>query len=148
MLRDIIAWASLAFSGIAISISIHVARKQAQWIDRQLANDNREANDRLKANVRARLVRSDGWSGRGAHHTIVITNDGPSDARNIDLAFTRGESPLANGERKDKLPIPILQVGGELELIAAVSMSCHPPFAASLTWTDASGPREQQLTIA
>jgi len=141
-----ISWAALLFSGIALIVSIRTQLQQRLLMAKQIAAHDREVRERLRALVTASLSISGSVAGR--HSTVTIVNAGPSEARQVDLAFQAGTSPLPEGERGDKLPIPVLQPYGSIELMAAISNDCHPPFHAVLTWRDGLGQHQQELTLS
>ena len=132
-----ISWAALLFSGIAIIISLRAHRKQAPLLDREMAEYERTAQQRVQATLSVALL----------GNTIVITNHGPAEARYVNLIFLDGRSPLPQGEAEEKLPTPVLQPTGTLTLIAATSHDCHPPFPVLLSWRDGTGDRTQEATL-
>lgn len=146
MLTDIIAWAALLFSGIALILHYRTYRQQSRLTEKQLAEHSRAARERVQADVTVALVQQDSWAGRGTDYKIVIANNGPSEARDVNLIFPDGKSPLASNE--DRVPVKVLQPGGSVSMPAAVMVGCRPPFGAVLRWKDGSGDRTREATLA
>lgn len=145
MLDYIIDWAALLFSGIAIIIALRVQRRQPELIAKQIAELDRASQERLGARVTAVLERGYSWAGRGARYTIRITNNGPAEAREINLQFPDGNSPIVGNERK--LPVRVLHPTGSIQVTAAVSNDCAPPFHVLLSWHDALGEQKYETTL-
>jgi hypothetical protein len=148
MLDHIIAWAALLFSGIALLVAIRTQRRQPELITKQISAMDREARGQLKAQVVAQLNRSSAWSGAGGRYMIHVRNDGPAEAREIDIRFPNDDSPVPADEARAKLPVPVLQAGGSFELIAAVSFDNPPPFSIVLSWRDGLGAQERETTLS
>ena len=147
MLDQLISWAALFLSGIALIVAFRVQRRQPELIAKQIAELERGAKQRHEAHVVAELQRSDAWVGAGGRLAITITNEGPAEAREIDIQFPDGNSPIPQDEARTKLPIPVLQAGGHFDLIAAVSNDNPPPFHVVLRWHDGLGEQVQKTTI-
>lgn len=147
MLEQLISWAALLFSGIALIVALRIQRRQPELIAKQIAELDRGAKQRHEAHVVAELQRSDAWFGARGRLVITITNEGPADAREIDIQFPDGNSPIPDDEARTKLPIQVLQASGHCDLIAAVSNDNAPPFHVVLSWHDGRGKQVQETTI-
>jgi hypothetical protein len=131
-----------SFSGIALIVSLRVHRRQSVLIEKQIAQHDRDARSRVQAEVHVSL------EGPSSHRRIAIRNDGPSEAREVDLRVLGNNSPLIENDVAEKLPIPVLAATGAVTLAAAISNDCRPPFHVVLTWRDGSGSRSREATLA
>jgi hypothetical protein len=147
MIDQLISWSALLFSGIAILIALRVQRRQPELIAKQIAELDRGARERHEARLVARLERMNSWAGARGLSEIRILNEGPAEARDIDLRFPDGNSPIPPDEARDKLPVPVLQPRGRFDLVAALSHDAAPPFHVILTWRDGRGPQVQETTL-
>lgn len=148
LIDRLISWAALLVSGTALLFTMRIQKRQPLLIEKQIEKLVRESRSGVQAAVTVALVSSDTWAGKGTSDKIIITNAGPAEARDIQLVFLDGKNPLPEGEAGEKLPVPVLATGGTVSLIAAVSMSCHPPFDVLLTWVDGTGRRSQETRLA
>ena len=148
MLDQIIAWAALLFSGIALIVALRVQRRQPELIAKQIAEIDRGSRDRHAAQVVATLESKDSWTGYGTTHSIRMTNNGPAEAAEIMLRFLDSNSPVPQDESQRKLPIRVLHAGGSVELIAAISHDHAPPFNVALAWRDGLGSQSYETTLA
>lgn len=147
-LGQVISWAALLFSGIALFVSLRLQRRQSRLLDLQIQAHDKAAAASKRANVLAELVASEMWGGGPRRHSIVLRNAGPVEARNVRLEFPNDDSPIPGNEADDKLPVRTLQPGGKLELVAAISMGNAGPFEVVISWDDASGHNAHEATIA
>jgi len=148
MLDHLISWASILFSGIALIVAMRVQRRQPELIAKQIAEIDRGARERHSAQLVVQLRRRADTAGAQGLCRISITNGGPAEAREIDLQFPDGDSPIPLDEARAKLPISVLQADGEVSLVAAISMDNAPPFHVILTWRDGRGEQTQETTLA
>ena len=148
MLDQLIAWAALLFSGIALIVALRVQRRQPELIAKQIAEIDRGSRERRAAQVVAALESKDSWTGYGTVHNIRITNNGPAEAAEIMLRFLDENSPVPQDESRRKLPIRVLHAGGSVELVAAISRDHSPPFNVALAWRDGLGSHSFETTLA
>lgn len=148
MVDQLLSWAALLFSGIAIFVAMRVQRRQPELIEKQIAELERGRKEHHKAQVVIRLERGDTWAGARGMLTIYLFNEGPAEARDIDIQFPDGNSPIPEAEAQAKLPIEVLQAGGSFELVAAVSKGNAPPYKVVLTWRDGLGGQVRETTLA
>jgi hypothetical protein len=80
--------------------------------------------------------------------SIRVTNEGLAEAREIDMRFPDGGSPVPDVEAKRKLPIPVLQPGISVDITVAISFDTVPPFHAELVWRHGLGDHSTDTTLA
>src|SRR5260370_11451328 len=141
-------WAALLFSGMALIVAVRVQKRQPELIAKQIAALDRGARERNAARVIAQLTREVVGEGRLTRFSIRVTNEGPAEAREIDMRFPDGGSPVREGEAKRELPIPVLQPGTSVDITAAISFDTVPPFHAELVWRDGLGDHSTDTTLA
>ncbi len=147
MIDQLISWAALLISDVALILSIRVHRRQSVLVEKQIAEHEREAKQRVQAALSVSLVRGASLPGRAPLENIVIGKDGPAEARDVNLTFLNVPSPVPDAELAAKLPVPVLQPKGHVRLLAGIPKNCHPPFSVLLTWRDGTGDRSQEATL-
>lgn len=85
-------------------------------------------------------------------YAFRITNDGGGPAMDVDLTVTdqRGVSLLLRSDRREKLPVPILEPHEKREILADAGGESQVPFDANLAWKDPDGTeryREKNLFL-
>src|SRR5437879_13289980 len=98
MLDQIIAWAALLFSGIALIVALRVQRRQPELIAKQIAEIDRGSRDRHDAQVVATLESQHSWTEYGRTHSIRITKNGPAEAAEIMLHVLDNNSHVPQDE--------------------------------------------------
>jgi hypothetical protein len=90
------------------------------------------------AGQRARVIAA--LEGYSSHRSFVLTNEGPAAAKQVGFELIDcPDSPLVKGDYDQKLPVPILQPGQRLRLIAAIHMGSPTTYTARVTWTNPDG---------
>ena len=148
MLDQLIAWAALLFSGIALIVALRVQRRQPELIAKQIAELDRGTRARQEARVVVLLKRDASLSGVHLFYKVSVINEGPAEARDINLIFPNGNSPILADEVSRKLPVPVLQARGQVDLIASLSNDAAPPFHVLLRWRDGRGDQTQETTLS
>ncbi len=83
MIDQLISWAALLISDVALILSIRVHRRQSVLVEKQIAEHEREAKQRVQAALSVSLVRGASLPGRAPLENIVIGKDGPAEARDV-----------------------------------------------------------------
>lgn len=104
-------------------------------------------SQRKSASVHVRLEKEEGWSGAGVHYSVVVSNRGSEDARDVDLEFLNRESPIPENEAAAKLPVQNLPPEVEYKLVAAISKSNAPPFRVVAYWSDSRGRQQKEFPL-
>ncbi len=107
----------------------HLGRRQIQNLEDQ---DDR----RRKAVLAAEILH------RGREWTLQITNSGAASASDVQLRFScrdQGTSPLVLADFQRKFPAPLLQAGGTINLLLAVSHDSARTYMARLDWDNPDG---------
>ena len=135
-MRNIIAWAALLFSGISLILSIRTKRQQDQLMSRQIAAHDRDAEAVGRANVIAQIEKEASWSGSGTQWKVVIQNNGPADARNVELEFKAPQQLVPASELNRKLPLAVLAPGEHVRLVASAAIGQPSKYDIILKWHD------------
>jgi len=83
-------------------------------------------------------------------HRISLANAGAAPAFVVDIEFLdqKGTGVLPQGEREQKLPIPQIDPGQSVNLLAGLSSDRWPPFKIALSWKDPDGtPQRKETTL-
>lgn len=131
------------------SQSSAVTKILRKWRDQCLIRDNEEKQkvDELEqtqrnihgARISVKLIKQPRFNKSGYTYRVRINNDGPEDAENVNLNFPDGNDPVIESEYKTKLPIELLPVNSDYDLIAGVDYDTSPPFKAEINWKDSKG---------
>jgi hypothetical protein len=90
------------------------------------------------ASQQARVVAN--LEGSSSHRWFTLTNQGAAPAKDVGFELVScPDSPLVKGEADLKLPIPLLQPGQAVRLIAAIHMGSPLTYFAKVTWTNPDG---------
>jgi len=113
-------------------ITAELSRKQIQIIEREQAEQN-------KAKISVELVRF------GNDYRFLISNVGYAKASNIhfDLDQDCQDNPLVQGDYETKIPIPSLNPGSSIELLAAISMGSAGRYHVLVRWDNPDGTQEE-----
>lgn len=109
-------------------VTAKLSRKQIEIIEREQAQQN-------KAKIAVELIRS------GNDYRFVISNIGNAKASNIhfDLDQDCEDNPLVQGDYDRKIPIPSLNPGSDIELLAAISMGSDGRYNVLVRWDNPDG---------
>jgi hypothetical protein len=149
---------SVVLGCIATIVSLFVWRGQKK-IQRE-ANDLQRATSELAKKQLEVLLREEKGK-NSARLSLDILKDGKtyrfrianiSDvaARNVDLRLLvkPEESPLVKTDYEAKFPLPILQPGGSVSLIAAIHFGSPTAYNAVLSWVNPDGAEVSEETYA
>ena len=86
----------------------------------------------------------------GKTYRFGITNISDVAAKNVDLRLLvqPEDSPLVKSDYEAKFPIPILQPGGSVSLIAAIHFGSPTAYNAVLSWINPDGAEVSEETYA
>lgn len=131
------------------SHSSAVTKVLRKWRDQCLIKDNEEKQivDELEqsrrniqgARISVKLIKQPRFNKSGYTYRVRINNDGSEDAEYVNLNFPDGNDPVIKSEYKTKLPIELLPVNSDYDLIAGVDYDTSPPFKAEINWKDSKG---------
>ena len=163
MLATVAGLGGLVLAALGLAVSLRRTReldsqqsrlyqKQEELTELQLELAKKHADGvgasatTLTADVRVSL------EGFSPNYRIVITNWGSAPARDVRLEVVslRGPKPILRDDYEQKLPIPVLAVGGQCSLLTAVTFGTGSVFNASWQWLDPDGSlqkRESRLTL-
>jgi len=109
---------------------------------RKRKKDEEKNRKNNTANVSARLERTSKNQDK-----LLIENRGPAAAKNVQLEFLNGNSPLPQGTEQ-MFPINNIQAGNSTAVPVALHNQCYPPFNDVLIkWSDDSGDHQKTITI-
>lgn len=134
---NLIAVGALLFSGISLILSIRTKRSQDQLVRRQIQAHDRDALAAATANVSARIDKEPGWAGTNTQWKVVIRNNGPATARNVNIKFVSSQQLVPQSELSSKLPISALGAGEEVRMIATATMGMPSKYQVLVEWDDA-----------
>ena len=80
--------------------------------------------------------------GYGTDYKLIITNVGGSVAYDVSFVI-EGDSPILNGEYKEKIPIRELRPGKNVSFLAAISMGSPSQYNVKLCWKNPDGSEER-----
>jgi len=87
----------------------------------------------------------------GKTYRFKISNISDVEARNVDLKLILKkpeDSPIIKSDYKSKFPLPILQPGTSVTLIAAIHLGSPTAYNAVLSWTNPDGNSVEEETYA
>ena len=86
----------------------------------------------------------------GKTYRFRITNISDVDAKNVDLRLLvkPGDSPLVKNDYEAKFPVPKLQPGSSVTLIAAIHLGSPTAYNAVLSWVNPDGTEVSEETYA
>lgn len=86
----------------------------------------------------------------GKTYRFRITNISDVDAKNVDLRLLvkPEDSPLVKNEYEEKFPVPRLQPGNSVTLIAAIHFGSPSAYNALLSWVNPDGTSVSEETYA
>ena len=131
---SIVAVVAFLLSAYAVSITVRLQRRQMKQLDK-------DEVERQTADVRVTLERD--FIGT----RFVIRNAGQGAAFDVkfSLDVEQGKkSPLVEGDYTEKLPIPALRSGDQVDLMAALSMGMGTTFDARWSWRNEDGTTTRQ----
>lgn len=113
-------------------ITAELSRKQIKILDR-------EEKDHNKAQINVQLI------GSGNEYKFVISNQGNAKAKNIyfELDSNCKDNPLVKGDYEEKIPIPSLNPGNSVDLIAAICMGSEMKYNIIVKWDNPDGTHEE-----
>lgn len=86
----------------------------------------------------------------GKTYRFRITNNSDVDAKNVDLRLLvkPEDSPLVKNDYEAKFPVPKLQPGSSVTLIAAIHLGSPTAYNAVLSWVNPDGTEVSEETYA
>ena len=86
----------------------------------------------------------------GKTYRFRITNISDVDAKNVDLCLLvkPEDSPIVKNDYEAKFPVPKLQPGSSVTLIAAIHLGSPTAYNAVLTWVNPDGSEVSEETYA
>jgi hypothetical protein len=87
----------------------------------------------------------------GKSYRFRITNISDVDAKNVELKLllkNPDDSPLIASDYNDKFPVPRLQPGCSVTLIAAIHMGSPTAYNALISWVNPDGNKVEEETYA
>jgi hypothetical protein len=130
VLGILISLGALIVSWKALKHTSPLTELQKRLAYLELRDRQRNEVARAQADIRAEL-------GVEANR-IFLLNVGPAPAFRVDIEFLdeKGRGLLPEGEREEKLPVPRLDPGDSVALLAAFASGRWPPFEVALSWRD------------
>lgn len=114
---------------------VRLQEATAKLSERQLEVLEHEEKKKSRARLQAELVNEG-----GGNYVFCITNVGGTVAANVQLELVDClDSPLIEGDVKEKLPAPILNAGDRIRLIAAMDFGSPSAYRAKVSWTNPNG---------
>jgi hypothetical protein len=111
---------------------IRLERVAAELSQRQLERIAKEDDEKTKAYIHVTLEQN------GADYRFWIRNQGKAKAKDVwvTLDSEGPDNPIVGSEYKKKIPIPYLNSGGEVSLIAAIHMGSCGKYKISARWVN------------
>ena len=125
----IAAFVAFLLSAYAVYVTVRLQRRQMKQMDR-------DEVERQTADVRVTLERDF----TGARFVIRNAGQGAAFDVKFSLDVEQGKkSPLVVGDYTEKLPIPALRSGDQVDLVAALTMGTGTIFDAHWSWRNEDG---------
>jgi hypothetical protein len=109
---------------------MRLGRVTAELSQRQLERLAQEDEEKSKAYIHVTLEK------KGTDYRFWIRNQGRAKAKDVwvSLDSEGSDNPLVGSDYKNKIPIPFLNPGGEMSLIAAIHMGSSGKYKMSARW--------------
>ena len=141
---------SVAISIIALFIArkanmdnSHLTIREAEYLRLLIAKEQREHQNNERTVVSARLYKS----GK-SEWKLRVFNRGPAEARNIRIELLEEASFFDPQWVSKKFPMPRMESGQSVDLLAFVHLGSHSKEDLRLIWDDQSGTnRSQTVTV-
>lgn len=146
LLALLLALVAVVISAISLIRTGKLQRQQSRLneVTEELSRKQLELITKEEAVKEQALVIAD-LEGYGSDWRFVITNEGLSPAENVEFELIDcPKSPLVTGDYNEKLPIPMLQPGQTVRLIAAIAQGNSLTYTARVSWTDSDGTRKKK----
>lgn len=147
MFETVLSILALVISGIALTVSFSVQRKQSRVLDFELKERVRREQELRLAKVKVALVREPIEGVPQKYFYVEIRNQGPSAAQNIDLEFQGENCPVPESEIESKLPVDRLGPEQTFRLVAGITMGMRFPFRVIAVWEDPAGRQREEFLL-
>ena len=136
VLAIVISAVSLIRTRRIASQQLELERITAELSAKQLQFLEAEETALSKAKIDVEL------EGYGSDYNLIVTNVGGAVARDVSFSI-EGESPVLDGEYKEKFPIRELRSGKSVSLCAALSMGSPSQYNVLVHWKNPDDSEEQ-----
>jgi hypothetical protein len=139
----------VAFVALYRTSAVQKEQLEMQRVAAELAKKQLEMLARQDASSSTPVIRVDIVPHANAHH-FLLTNIGAGRARNVRFTVEphgRGSSPIMESDYRLKLPIPVLDPGASVGVLAAFEMGSATAFDVKLAWLDPSGEEKNDETF-
>lgn len=136
LLAIVISALSLIRTRRTASQQLELEKITAELSAKQLKFLKAEESEHSKAKIEVEL------EGYGSDYNLIVTNVGGAVARDVSFVI-EGESPVLDGEYKEKFPIRELRPGKSVSLCAALSMGSPSQYNVLVHWKNPDDSEEQ-----